>query len=163
MGQGKELMTVGIRTEMRSDMSPRFWVVHEGSMAGLFMSWWVASYVCSAPSNMGWHWLYVSIFPTHHHFYAIFWCIFVIFLQCFYHPGTFTVTGSSNNSHVCIIVGSCRIIISNKVICQIWNMRASDWLKKGVQFGNSCTLFFRRTMHGHQISIWSNQLSLVHR
>ena len=38
MGQGKELMTVGVRTDVRSDMSPRFGVVHEGSMADLFKS-----------------------------------------------------------------------------------------------------------------------------
>ena len=38
MGQGKELMTVGIRTEVRSDTSLRFGVEHEGSMAGLFKS-----------------------------------------------------------------------------------------------------------------------------
>ena len=79
-------------------MSPRFRVAHDRNMTGPFKSQ-VASYAEHRVA-LTISFDFTKKLPLLCHIHVIFSTfqhIFVSFLQCFYHPGTLTVTASSDN------------------------------------------------------------------
>ena len=93
-----------------SDMLPRFRVAHEQNMTGPFKSR-VASYAKHGVAlTISFDFTKKTTALCHIHvIFSTFQHIFVLFLQCFYHPGTLTATASSDKH---ITVAILKIIVA---------------------------------------------------